>query len=587
LRRQAKGRPQVAQIFCGRSARFFIFAIAVLRAERGIGCIQRGPRCVGIQVISHRARTPNVLAAAPTRAIPLAQERFVTCLRLVLGDQLNPCHPWFAERSADVVYVLMEIRQETDYVMHHAQKILAIFAAMRRFAGQLREAGHRVCYLAIDDPANRQSLPDNLTRFVHHHGADQLEYQAPDEWRLDQQLRQYAAQQAIAVRCVDSEHFLATRDEVAQIFGNRGGDRWTMEVFYRYMRQRHGVLLESDGGPLGGRWNFDAENRKAWPGDPPEPPDLRPTHDHSLLWQTIRDAGVASFGDPSAHALRWPLDRVEALQQLDAFIEHGLPHFGDYQDAISAQASRLFHSLLSFALNAKMLSPWEVIAQVELAGREERAPLASVEGYIRQVLGWREYVRGVYWAKMPGYERSNAFGHARPLPEWFWTGNTRMACVRSAIGRSLANAHTHHIERLMVIGNFALLAGLDPHALHQWYLGIYIDAFEWVELPNTVGMSQFADAGLLATKPYISAAAYLHRMGDHCGRCVYRHDQPTGPRACPFNALYWDFLSRNAATLTGNARLETPYRQLARMPASRRDALAQQADALRRNLDAL
>lgn len=511
----------------------------------------------------------------------------MTRLRLVLGDQLNAAHAWFAERSDEVVYVLMEIRQETDYVMHHAQKILAIFAAMRRFAEQLREAGHRVWYLAIDDPANQQSLPANLTWLLHQHGASQLEYQAPDEWRLDQQLRDYAAQQAIAVRCVDSEHFLTTRDEVAQFFGNRGGERWTMEVFYRHMRQRHGVLIEPDGGPGGGRWNFDAENRRPWPGDPAEPPDLRPCHDQSDLWQTIRDAGVASFGDPNADALRWPLDRTEALQQLDAFIEHGLPHFGDYQDAISAQASRLFHSLLSFALNVKMLSPWEVIVRVELAGREGRAPIASVEGYIRQILGWREYVRGVYWAQMPGYERSNAFGHDRPLPEWFWTGNTRMACVRAAIGRSLANAHAHHIERLMVIGNFALLAGLDPHALHHWYLGIYIDAFEWVELPNTVGMSQFADGGLLATKPYISAAAYLHRMGDHCGRCPYRQNQPTGPRACPFNALYWDFLSRNSAALSGNPRLEMPCRQLARMPASRRDALAQQADALRRNLDAL
>lgn len=507
------------------------------------------------------------------------------CLRLVLGDQLNPEHPWFAEQRGDVVYVLMEIRQETDYVLHHAQKILAIFAAMRRFALQLRKAGHRVCYLAIDDPLNRQSLPDNLSALLQRYAAEALEYQAPDEWRLDQQLSGYAAQQTIAVRCVDSAHFLTTREEVAEFFGNR--PQWTMEAFYRYMRQRHGVLVEPDGSPVGGRWNFDAENRKPWRGDPPEPLDLRPRHDLSALWQTITQAGVASFGDPLADALRWPLDRSEALQQLDAFIEHSLPTFGDYQDAISAQASRLFHSLLSFALNVKMLSPWEVIARAQQAGQQGLAPLASVEGFIRQILGWREYVRGVYWAKMPGYEHSNAFGHDRPLPEWFWTGNTRMACIRAAIGRSLANAHAHHIERLMVIGNFALLAGLDPHALHQWYLGVYIDAFEWVELPNTVGMSQFADGGLLATKPYISAAAYLHRMGDHCGRCPYRQDQPTGPRACPFNALYWDFLARNADALSCNPRLDMPYRQLARMPASRRDALAQQADALRRNLDAL
>ena len=234
-----------------------------------------------------------------------------------------------------------------------------------------------------------------------------------------------------------------------------------------------------------------------------------------------------------------------------------------------------------------MLGPAEVIARVEAAGRDGQAPLAAVEGYIRQILGWREYVRGVYWAQMPGYAESNALGHTRPLPDWFWTGNTRMACVRSAVKLSLANAHAHHIQRLMVIGNFALLAGLDPQALHRWYLGIYIDAFEWVELPNTLGMSQFADGGLLATKPYVSAAAYLHRMGDHCGQCPYRRDQPTGPRACPFNALYWNFLDRHADTLGRNPRLAMPYRQLARMPDSRRQALAQQAGQLLENLETL
>ena len=509
----------------------------------------------------------------------------MTCLRLVLGDQLNPEHPWFASVRPDVVYVLMEIRQETDYVLHHAQKILAIFAAMRRFADQLRAAGHRVSYLAIDAPDKRQSLTANLDALLAQHAASTLEYQQPDEWRLDVQLRQYAAQQSIAVHCVDSAHFLTSREEVARFFGSR--KRWTMELFYRHMRQRHGVLLEPDGQPLGGRWNFDAENRKAWRGDPPEPPDLRPRHDLRTLWQTISAAGVASFGDPCADALRWPLDRGEALQQLEAFIQYGLPHFGDYQDAISAQAPRLFHSLLSFALNVKMLGPAEVIARVEAAGRDGQAPLAAVEGYIRQILGWREYVRGVYWAQMPGYAESNALGHTRPLPDWFWTGNTRMACVRSAVKLSLANAHAHHIQRLMVIGNFALLAGLDPQALHRWYLGIYIDAFEWVELPNTLGMSQFADGGLLATKPYVSAAAYLHRMGDHCGQCRYRRDLRTGARACPFNALYWDFLDRHAPRLAHNPRLALPYRQLARMPAGERQALAQQAAQLRARLDAL
>jgi deoxyribodipyrimidine photolyase-related protein len=262
-----------------------------------------------------------------------------------------------------------------------------------------------------------------------------------------------------------------------------------MERFYRAMRVKHGVLMDGDA-PAGGQWNYDAENRKAWSGTPPVPPDLRPLHDHSALWQTISAASVKSFGTAHADALRWPLNRAEALAQLDAFIVHGLPHFGDYQDAMSTRGWRLFHSLLSFALNTKMLAPREVVARAEAAWREGRAPLAAAEGFIRQILGWREYVRGVYWARMPGYAAHNHFGHTLPLPRWFWSGETKMRCLAHAIGQSLEHAHAHHIQRLMVIGNFSLLTGLDPQALHRWYLGVYIDAFEGVELTNILGMSQ-------------------------------------------------------------------------------------------------
>ena len=509
----------------------------------------------------------------------------MTCVRLLLGDQLDPRHPWFDHTDADVLYVMMEVRQETDYVLHHAQKILAIFAAMRRFAAHLRAAGHRVDYLAIDDAGNRPSLVDNLDRLLTQHAATALEYQAPDEWRLDAQLRRYAARQAIPVRCVDSHHFLAGRGEAARFFGSRG--HWTMEPFYRHMRRRHHVLLEPDGRPMGGRWNFDADNRKPWRGDPPEPPDLRPRHDLRTLWQTISAAGVASFGDPCADALRWPLDRDEALADLDAFVEQALPWFGQYQDAMSTQAPRLFHSLLSFALNTKMLHPAEVIARAEAAWRAGHAPLPAVEGFIRQILGWREYVRGVYWAKMPGYVALNHFGHDTPLPDWFWTGRVRMRCLADAIGQSLAQAHAHHIQRLMVIGNFSLLAGLDPQALHRWYLGVYIDAFEWVELPNTLGMSQFADGGRLASKPYVSGSAYLHRMSDYCNGCPYDRRQRTGARACPFNALYWDFLDRHRVVLQSNPRMALAYRQLARMDGAAREALSMQARQVRGMLEDL
>ena len=508
-----------------------------------------------------------------------------TTVRLVLGDQLNPQHSWFREVRGDVLYLMMEVRQETDYVLHHAQKILAIFAAMRDFAARLAAAGHRVHYLAIDDPANRPSLTDNLDAVLAAKAAVAFEYQAPDEWRLDQQLHDHGRRLAMPVRRVDTEHFYTGRTEALQLFAGR--KQWLMEHFYRQMRTRHRVLLAADGQPEGGQWNFDAENRKPWPGLPPEPADPRPRHDHRALWQVIQAAGVKSFGDPQADRLAWPLHRGEALQQLDAFVAHALPHFGDFQDALSSKATRLFHSLLSFALNVKMLDPREVVDRVEAAWRAGQVPLAAAEGFIRQILGWREYVRGVYWAHMPHYGQHNHFGHRRPLPAWFWTGQTRMRCLAQAIGQSLDNAHAHHIQRLMVIGNFALLAGLDPDAVHRWYLGVYIDAFEWVEMPNTLGMSQFADGGLLATKPYVSSAAYIDRMGDLCKGCAYDKKQRVGEKACPFNALYWDFFERNQATLGGNFRLAMVYRQLQKMDGPAKTAFAERALAVRENMENL
>ncbi|AWI79859.1 cryptochrome/photolyase family protein [Parazoarcus communis] len=508
----------------------------------------------------------------------------MTTLRLILGDQLNPGHSWFATTSPDVVYVLMEIRQETDYVLHHAQKIIGIFAAMRDVARTLSGAGHRVVYLAIDAPENLQSLPANLDMLVKEHGITHFEYQAPDEWRLDRQLADYLKQSALKGGMVDSEHFYTTRNEATDIFAQR--KQWLMEHFYRQMRSRHQVLMTGNK-PLGGKWNFDQDNRKPWPGYPAEPTDRRPRHDHTALWQTIVDAGVGHFGNPSADRFTWPLNRAEALQQLDDFIRDGLPHFGDFQDALTYRAWRLFHSLLSFALNTKMLNPREVVQRAETAHLEGKVPLPAAEGFIRQILGWREYVRGVYWANMPDYVSHNFFGHDRPLPSWFWTGETRMRCLAHSISQSLEHAYAHHIQRLMVIGNFALLAGLDPVAVHRWYLGIYIDAFEWVELPNTLGMSQYADGGGLATKPYVSSAAYIDRMSDYCKGCAYDRSARTGEKACPFNALYWDFFERNRVVLETNHRLGMVYRQLGKFDEAARDAIHQRAASVRTGLEKL
>ena len=509
----------------------------------------------------------------------------MTTLRLILGDQLNPLHSWFTRIDSNVVYTLMEIRQETDYVLHHAQKIIGIFAAMRNFAEQLAILGHRVHYFKIDDTDNAQSLSANLDALIECYQVQRFEYQLPDEWRLDQQLQAYCRNLDLGTQACDSEHFYTQRDEVGQCFGARA--HWLMEMFYRRMRVKHGVLLEDNQRPMGGQWNFDHDNRKAWPGTPAISADNRFRHDHSVLWRAIVATGVSSFGEADADDFRWPLNRVEALRQLDDFIAHGLPYFGDFQDAMDRRSWRLFHSLLSFALNTKMLNPREVVARAEAAWREGHAPLAATEGFVRQILGWREYVRGVYWAKMPDYAGYNHFNHARPLPSWFWTGETSMNCLAAAIGQSLQYAYAHHIQRLMVIGNFALLAGLAPDAVHRWYLGVYIDAFEWVELPNTLGMSQFADGGLLATKPYVSSAAYIHRMSDYCKGCRYDKKLRTGDRACPFNALYWDFFQRHRDKLSQNPRLSMVYRNLDRFAATERDAITQHAALILEGLEEL
>ncbi|MBJ7263084.1 MAG: cryptochrome/photolyase family protein [Burkholderiaceae bacterium] len=506
-------------------------------------------------------------------------------LRLVLGDQLNPNHSWLAQVDASVVYVLMEVRQETDYVLHHAQKILAIFAAMRDFACQLRAAGHRVRYVKLDDFSNRQSITDNLEALVTHYRAQQVQWQFPDEWRLDKLLQDWSANQSFKCEPFDTEHFLTGRADLEELMGER--KQWLMEHFYRHMRRRWNVLIAADGKPEGGQWNYDHDNRKPWSGIPPEPEDRRPSHDHRKLWKMVQDAGVQSFGDSLAAAFRWPLNREEALKCLDAFIKDALPHFGNYEDALASTAPRLFHSLLSFALNVKMLCPLEIVQRAESAYHSGAAPLAAVEGFVRQIMGWREYMRGIYWARMPGYDTHNALEHYTPLPHWFWSGDTRMNCLHLAITQSLKTAHAHHIQRLMVIGNFSLLAGLDPKALHRWYLGIYIDAFEWVELPNTLGMSQRADGGLIATKPYVSSAAYINRMSDYCSNCAYDSQKKVGDNACPFNALYWNFFERHAEKFDNNRRLGMVYNQLKKMPNDKREALRHQAEHVRERIENL
>jgi len=508
----------------------------------------------------------------------------MTCLRLFLGDQLNVRHSWLREVRGDVLYVLMEVRSETDYVCHHAQKVLAVFAAMRGFAQALAQAGHRVEYVRIGDARNRQDFAANLDWLIATFGITRLERMQADEWRLERLLVAAFDRCGLPQAVVSAEHFLLERAELINRFQKKVP---RMEFFYRQMRRRYQILLEPDGEPLGGRWNYDGENREKWPGDPPAPDWPWQKHDLRALWQEIVDAGVQTMGEPAAAAFAWPLSRREATTWLADFVVRRLPHFGRFQDAMSMRSQTLFHAGLSFALNTKMLHPREVIAAAVTAFANGDVSLAACEGFVRQILGWREFIRGIYWARMPAYGSLNTLDARRPLPAWFWTGDTKLACLRAAIGQSLESGYAHHIQRLMLTGNFALLAGCHPDAVDRWYLGIYVDAFEWVQLPNTRGMSQFADGGIVGSKPYAGSAAYIHRQSDYCNGCHYRHALRHGERACPFNSLYWHFHVRHEPLLGRNPRLGMTYRSWLKMAADERAATLAQAEHYLAQLDAL
>lgn len=497
-------------------------------------------------------------------------------LRLILGDQLNYRHSWFREKDDAVVYLVMEMKQETGYVLHHAQKLIGFFAAMYNFVAYLRKNGHNVIHLMINDKRNKQELTANILHFLKEEKAGAFEYMYPDEYRLDEQLRALERQLSIPVNAVDTEHFYTTREALGVFFGNKSP---VMERFYRSMRQQHGILLSMNGEPEGGAWNFDKENREPFKGKQQLPEPKLFSHDYSGIWKEIQQAGIKSFGNPDAARFTWPTTRKQSLEVVKYFMKHLLPSFGKYQDAMQTEHAFLYHARISFALNTKMIAPVEVVNMAVSEWKKKHADLSSVEGFVRQILGWREFMRGIYWWKMPGYAALNKLQHNTKIPEWFWTGNTKMNCLRCVITQSLDTAYAHHIQRLMVTGNFLLLAGIHPDAVDQWYLGIYIDAIEWVEITNTRGMSQFADGGIVGTKPYVSSAAYINKMSDYCKGCHYKPSVKTGEGSCPFNSLYWHFFDRHRATMDKNPRLGMVYKTWDKMSADKKEALLFQADA--------
>ncbi|MBS0255166.1 MAG: cryptochrome/photolyase family protein [Proteobacteria bacterium] len=469
-------------------------------------------------------------------------------LVLVLGDQLTPelAALRAADRASDVV-LMAEVAEEAGYVPHHRKKLALVFAAMRHFAAELRAAGWQVDYTRLDDPANRGHLRGEVERALARHGLDAVIVTEPGEWRLLEELQRWPAATLLA-----DDRFIADRHGFARWATGRKGLR--MEHFYRLMRRKTGLLMAGDQ-PAGGQWNFDHDNRQRPPEGliPPDPPRFAPDAITREVLDMVEQRFPGQFG--SLHPFWFATDRAGAEAAFAHFLHHALPDFGRYQDAMLQGHRFLFHAVISPYLNLGLLDPLALCRAAEAEWQAGRVPLNSAEGFIRQIIGWREYVRGIYWWRGPGYARENALDAHRPLPAFYWSGETDMACMRACITQTREEAYAHHIQRLMVTGNFALLAGIDPYELHEWYLAVYADAYEWVELPNTVGMSQFADGGLLASKPYAASGAYIDRMSDYCRGCAYDVKAKEGPRACPFNLLYWHFIARHAERLRRNPRM--------------------------------
>lgn len=482
-------------------------------------------------------------------------------IRLVLGDQLNQSHSWFDQVDHEILYVIAELPSELTYVKHHVQKICAFFAAMGNYAENLQKAGHHVLHLTLNETYSYANLNDFLAHLIQKYQSKIFDYQHPDEYRLAEKMQSLSL--GVKTNCFDTEHFLLPFDDIAKNFPSKKSV--VMESFYRKMRKRSGYLMELDK-PVGGKWNYDASNRKSFKASQLEeiPAPYSFENDVSQIIQRLDKHEVSYFGKIEKDLL-WPTSRDQSLVLLDYFCQYCLPQFGTFQDAMTANSDSawsLYHSRLSFSLNSKMLSPKEVIEKAidSYESNKKNIDIAQIEGFVRQILGWREYVRGMYWANMPDYQEQNYFDAKRDLPNYFWSGETKMACMKACIGQSLEKSYAHHIQRLMVIGNFCLLTGIDPDQVDQWYLGVYIDAIEWVEMPNTRGMSQFADGGLIATKPYCSSGSYINKMSDYCKSCHYQVKEKTSEDACPFNALYWYFLNRNKSTLKNNPRIGMAYR---------------------------
>jgi deoxyribodipyrimidine photolyase-related protein len=503
-------------------------------------------------------------------------------LIFILGDQLSPGISSLAgaDPRRDVV-LMVEAQAEATYVRHHKKKIALVLSAMRHFAEELQARGFRVDYRMLDAPENSGNFTDELISAVRLHRPSSVIVTSPGEWRVLKMMQGWPSILPVPLQIRDDSRFICSNAEFAD--WAKGRRQWRMEHFYRDMRRKTGLLMKG-GEPEGGRWNFDEDNRK--PAGMslfmPAVAQFAPDHTTRDVLRLVEQRFGDHFGE--LQPFWFAVKRADALKAFANFVEHALAYFGDYQDAMLSDQRFLYHSVISAYLNCGLLDPLEVCRAAEDAWRSGRVPINAAEGFIRQIIGWREYVRGIYWLKMPEYAQNNFFDAQRALPSSFWGAETPMACVGAAVKQTREEAYAHHIQRLMVTGNFALLAGVNPQELHEWYLTVYADAYEWVELPNTLGMSQFADGGLLASKPYIASGAYIDRMSDYCRSCSFDVKQRTGGRACPLNSLYWDFLRRHRDKLASNPRLAPSYRTFDKFAQGEKQAIADSARAV---LDAL
>ncbi len=505
-------------------------------------------------------------------------------LRIALGDQCS--HGLSALQDLDPatdVVLMAEVLDECTYVAHHPKKIVLVLSAMRHFAAELTARGVQVDYIRLDAERNTGSLRGEMLRAVERHRPERIVLTEPGEWRLLEDFRHWHELTGLEVDIRDDDRFLCRVQEFRAWATARRGVR--MEFFYREMRKRHAVLID-DSQPVGGQWNFDPENRKPLPKHvtPPAPPHFEPDATTREVMALVAERFGSHFGSVDGFAL--PVTAQAAHDALAAFVRDRLPQFGDWQDAMKTGEATMFHALVSTSMNCGLLLPIEACQAAEAAYRDGRAPINAVEGFVRQILGWREYVRGVYWWKMPDYGRTNSLGATRKLPWFYWSAETRMNCLAQSIGDTRTHAYAHHIQRLMVIGNFALLAGLDPEAVDEWYLIVYADAYEWVEMPNVRGMALHADGGIMGSKPYAGSGAYINRMSDYCRGCHYDVKDAVGERGCPFNALYWDFMARHRERFAANTRMAMPLRTLDKMAPARVDALRTRAASFLARMDA-